>query len=267
MHQYLSPFLSYLLATVIVASPLHVSTAVAKSTKKWAEGVNADNFIEGNLHFFAYHELGHAMISEFDLPVTGREEDAVDRLAIWMMTPEEKTSPPDYLMGAMKGWFLSAEGTVLQDIEWWDSHGTDQQRAFQISCLLYGADVDRYKFVADAAALPEDRRETCAEETALNDKTWDQLLSPKIRAENEARSNVAKVVYQPTEEYKAELDYLKSIGLLEHIQDLVNFNYRFASNMTIEASECGESNAYWHNDSKTLTMCYEMVAEFLNAAK
>jgi hypothetical protein len=54
-----------------------------------ALGVDAASFVEGNLYFLGYHELGHALVSELDLPVVGREEDAVDRLAIWMMTPEE----------------------------------------------------------------------------------------------------------------------------------------------------------------------------------
>lgn len=28
-----------------------------------------------------FHELGHAFISLYDLPITGREEDAVDQFA------------------------------------------------------------------------------------------------------------------------------------------------------------------------------------------
>src|SRR3954469_1446355 len=37
-------------------------------------------FIIGNTLFTLTHELGHAVISEFQLPVIGREEDAADAL-------------------------------------------------------------------------------------------------------------------------------------------------------------------------------------------
>ena len=39
-------------------------------------------FVVGNLLFVATHELGHAVVSEFDLPILGREENAADDFAI-----------------------------------------------------------------------------------------------------------------------------------------------------------------------------------------
>ena len=39
-------------------------------------------FVVGNIVFVATHELGHAVISELDLPVLGREEDTADVFAI-----------------------------------------------------------------------------------------------------------------------------------------------------------------------------------------
>ena len=38
-------------------------------------------FVTGNVLFVLAHETGHALISEFGLPVLGREEDAADSLA------------------------------------------------------------------------------------------------------------------------------------------------------------------------------------------
>ena len=42
----------------------------------------AIEFLIGNMLFVAAHEMGHAVVSEFDLPIVGREEDAADSLAI-----------------------------------------------------------------------------------------------------------------------------------------------------------------------------------------
>jgi len=38
----------------------------------------AKSFALGNTIFFLFHESGHMLVSEFDLPVLGKEEDAVD---------------------------------------------------------------------------------------------------------------------------------------------------------------------------------------------
>jgi hypothetical protein len=42
-------------------------------------------FVVGNALFTLGHELGHAVVSEFNLPVLGREEDAVDAFATFAL--------------------------------------------------------------------------------------------------------------------------------------------------------------------------------------
>lgn len=37
-------------------------------------------------YFVFFHELGHALVDQYDLPITGREEDAVDELATVVVT-------------------------------------------------------------------------------------------------------------------------------------------------------------------------------------
>ncbi len=50
-----------------------------------------DEMTEGAMIVFFFHELGHCLIDVWDLPATGREEDAVDQLAMFVLldgTPE-----------------------------------------------------------------------------------------------------------------------------------------------------------------------------------
>ena len=42
-------------------------------------------YVRANVRFMVLHELGHALVDLFDLPVTGRQEDAVDQLAAILM--------------------------------------------------------------------------------------------------------------------------------------------------------------------------------------
>ena len=41
-----------------------------------------DDYVSGVLSFVFLHELGHALIHELALPITGREEDVADQLAV-----------------------------------------------------------------------------------------------------------------------------------------------------------------------------------------
>jgi len=44
-----------------------------------------DDAVAGAFVFFLFHEVGHALIDVLELPITGREEDAADQLAAWVM--------------------------------------------------------------------------------------------------------------------------------------------------------------------------------------
>jgi hypothetical protein len=53
------------------------------------------------------------------LPVLGREEDAVDRFATFLLTPEggedAESDPSSILIDAMRGWFAASERTELAE--------------------------------------------------------------------------------------------------------------------------------------------------------
>lgn len=232
-----------------------------------SSGVDKDAFIEGNLYFLAYHELGHAFVSEFELPIAGREEDAVDRLAIWMMTPDEG-SEPEYLVGAMQGWFMTAAEVPLSEIAWWDEHGADQQRAFQIACLLYGTDQKQFKGVADKADLPEERRETCEDDAVSNNSVWDQFLADHLRPDDAPKDEAAiTITYANTKNFAGDADYLRELGLLEDLGEFMLTQYDFDRGIKLEGQECGEANSYWNSGTRTLTICYELVAQYRNLAE
>jgi hypothetical protein len=83
----------------------------------------AQLFILGNTVFTLHHELGHALIDQLDLPVLGREEDAVDHLATIMMLPVQAEPVMDRLIvAAADGWaFGNARRNADGDgaVAWW----------------------------------------------------------------------------------------------------------------------------------------------------
>lgn len=244
--------------------------AVAKnhsaSEVSGTEKDNRDEFIFGNIVFVLFHEFGHALISEFELPVLGREEDAVDRFATFLLTPEggedEASDPSTILIDAMRGWFAASERTDLVDIEWSNEHGPDQQRAYQIACLLYGADPKKFGAMAEEVKLPEPRKESCPAEAESNSASWVNVLAPHVLDDGErARTRVA-VSYGLGGEYSRERALLKDSELLEAVASVITETFRLPRDITVNAKQCGEPNAFWDPEAAEVQICYELVREY-----
>lgn len=140
--------------------------------------------------FVFYHELGHAFVDLYDLPVTGKEEDAVDQLAtviaVWSEYPQMAIS------GARLFDALSADSTDPQWADFADEHSLDQQRVANIACWVIGSDPDGVGAELQAAVqLPEDRLVRCEDEWAQIEKSWATLLAPHILEQPEAAAEGA----------------------------------------------------------------------------
>jgi hypothetical protein len=223
-------------------------------------------FVLGNIVFVLFHEVGHALVSEFELPVLGREEDAVDRFATFLLTPEgdedEESDPSTILIDAIRGWFAASKRTELADIEWWGEHGPDQQRAYQIACLLYGADTKKFKKLADEVRLPEERKESCPGEAESNTASWVKVVEPHVLDDGEKPPKRVTVSYGAAGEYSVERDLLKESELLEGIASEVTAAFRLPRKLTIKAQTCGEPNAFWDSEAAEVQICYELVREY-----
>lgn len=250
----------------VVSQSTRVQPATRPAPEPQMSDEDAAKFVAGNLLFVSFHELGHALVSEFGIPVIGRQEDGVDRLAIWMMTPEKSDTAPDpeLLIHSVSGWQKFNPNTSNQQIAWWEAHGTDQQRSYQIGCLLYGSNPPIYKKLADRLMLPPARRASCAREAAENARSWTLVMKPHIRTGGErGLAAPASIVidYAPTREYADEREFLMQLQLLESLRTLV-WLYKFRSGVTLRTQECGEINAFWNPARRTLTVCYELATRY-----
>ncbi|WP_291480047.1 DUF4344 domain-containing metallopeptidase [Corynebacterium sp.] len=123
-----------------------------------------------------YHEAGHALIWELDLPVTGREEDVADQFAAYMLTTDAGSSE-DLVTVAETYALTSAENTGLEDLAFHDSHPLDEQRSVNFLCYAYGAYPHHYRHLVDSGDLPAERAEECEAEYAQLAGAWDSLLA------------------------------------------------------------------------------------------
>lgn len=266
--------LSRVCAAVAVCATALSATAetvrLAPPQAMFKDSTTLQQFVKGTLRFVLLHELGHGLVDLYEIPVLGREEDAADRFATWWLSPDGKEDGTDAI-AAVEWWLASAKanGQKREELAWWDEHGIDEQRGYQIACLLYGADPETMGPLAGRLGLPKARRDSCVPEAARNAASWrahlngqastlihqlDGFIVPvnHIKPESPDTEDAARLVHE--------------FGLLEELQALLNqFKFPEGSVMVrLYAQDCGEPNAFWSPADKAIVLCHELVNQVAN---
>lgn len=151
-----------------------------------AEEVETDEELQetltGAATFITLHEAGHALVDVLEVPVTGREEDAVDQLSAWMLIDGDEEG---YIavLSAAQVFYSDAE---LDDSDFADEHSLDQQRYFNMVCWVYGSDPENSDFLLEDWELPTERAERCEGEFTQLKTSWNRLLSNHRRTSRAA---------------------------------------------------------------------------------
>jgi hypothetical protein len=126
--------------------------------------------------FTLFHELGHLLIDQWNLPVTGREEDAVDEFAAIMLL--EASQGEAALSGARQ---FAADAEDWDALPFWDDHGLDMQRFYNVSCYVYGSDPKQWASIVGGDWLPQERAESCPADYQQKSDAWRTLLQPYLK--------------------------------------------------------------------------------------
>jgi len=252
--------------TPAAPKPHVISPRLAPPQAMSRDAVTLRQFVKGTLRFVILHELGHGLIDVYELPVLGREEDAADRFAIFWLSPDGAGEDGLDAIGAMEWWLASARlsSASRQQLPWWGEHGIDEQRGFQIACLLYGAAPDDFGPLAGRVGIPEARRQGCQVEAYKNQRAWAGLLRPRVSRLKNLDGFLTPTSFEtPTEDNELAGRIIGEMKVLEEVQQIIS---QFASTdasrtITIRARNCGVSNAFWNPARDELTLCYELVNE------
>jgi putative metallopeptidase DUF4344 len=135
-----------------------------------------------------FHELGHGLVDAWQIPITGREEDAVDQLSTLVLIEATENGEQMALEGALT-FKLYADVENGEKI-YWDEHSLDEQRFFDTICLVYGHDVKKYDYLVTNGTLPEERAVGCSEEYVRVNRSWRQLLAPYLKMSERPRTKL-----------------------------------------------------------------------------
>jgi hypothetical protein len=221
-------------------------------------------FITGNMLFVLLHEIAHVAITQMGLPVLGRPEDAADSFAAVGLIRIGSEFSHRVLAEAAKGWFLAdlRDKSTGDTVAYYDEHGLNQQRAYQIVCLMVGSDEDKFNDVAAETKLPKARQESCAGDFSNAAYSWDLLLKPHVRAPDQPKTKIDVVYGEAKGRLEVAAQALRSIQLLETVAEHTAEAFVWPAPFTLEMQTCGFPNARWALATRKLTLCYELAADF-----
>ncbi len=150
------------------------------------EGIEPRDALVGQLLFALMHEFGHAAFDLYNIPILGRQEDAADQFATYVMLQFGGERAQRLIKGAAwsyKGFIkdLNDNPKVTTPLAAFSSdHGAPQQRFYNLACIAYGYDPKIFADVVDNKFLPEHRAKVCQYEYSNLRYAFRKMITPHI---------------------------------------------------------------------------------------
>ena len=226
-------------------------------------------FTVGNMLFVLLHEMAHGLITDLGLPVLGREEDAADGFATVTMLEMKTEFTHGTLVNAAKSWMISAQRSREngESVVYYDAHGLDFERAYNIVCLMVGSDPDQFEDLANETHMPEDRQGTCIGDYSNASWSWNKALTPYMRSPGQERSAYQIEYGKPQGSLDIFERAFRANAFMDRVADRLADRYAWRKPFSIEAQSCGQPGANWNVPSHKVTLCYELADEFVQLYK
>jgi hypothetical protein len=158
-----------------------------------ARGVSREDAVVGGFVQVVLNGMSHAVFDVLEVPVWGREEDAADKLAGFLMLQFGTDIARRLLNGA--AFFFEASDRTWTGSDFADTHGTEAQRFYNYLCIAYGGDPKAFRDFVEGSAtgvqqgqpkalridlLPQRRAEQCHREYNDLQYAFNQTIMPFV---------------------------------------------------------------------------------------
>lgn len=148
--------------------------------------ISPDDAVVGQFLFWTMHEVGHAVINMFKIPLLGREENAADHFAMYLMLQFGNDQAHRWVEGT-----AYTAGGVLKNIrenpqvqtrleKFSSTHELPEQRLYNGLCLAFGADPDLFADLLETGLLPRARSRNCDREYETFDYAFKTEIMPHM---------------------------------------------------------------------------------------
>lgn len=232
-----------------------------------------ETFILANTEFTIFHEIGHAAIHQFDIPVLGLEEDTADFVAAMSMIyghrVEADVRQAELLLMAAEIWIAEwrGQGNYSADRHaYWDVHSLAIQRFYNIVCLVYGSNPEALPDLLDTEALPAERGFVCEKmyEQARRSMQW--VLETYGRDEDRRNPGFGIVIEfeEPATDVQREMmRLLKRSTMVSRLATDISARLAWPQDILLRFARCpGNPDAYYNGRVAEVTICYELLDHF-----
>ncbi len=177
-----------------------VEQMLPKQTTK--EGIEPHEALIGQLVFALLHEFGHAAFDIYDVPVFGRQEDAADEFATYIMLQFGGETAHRLVRGAAYSYlryikdFKDDPKVTRPLVAFSSDHGSPEERFYNLACIAYGYDPQIFHRVIDFDYLPPSRAKVCKYEYSNLRYAFRTLIAPHVDM-NQVKRVIAQSLFVP----------------------------------------------------------------------
>ena len=231
-----------------------------------SHGLTAETALYANGAMIAifFHEMGHMLIRELNLPLTGPEEDVVDEFSSLMLSAGLKASAPEQkyifvgsLIGIASFWKIAAIEKKQKGVTtpYYDEHSPDERRFANILCIGIGADPLQFAPIATREGFSDARMQRCNDDYKRHEAAWEELMEKYEKKKYHGTMGPIEIV---SPKNAALQDYAEQLRLFSPILEGLSKSIKLPRNIPVIAMECGFTNAFYNPNKGTITICYEM---------
>lgn len=238
-----------MLRSLVTACLLTLAAPALGEEFVFPEDQATTDFIANEVIATFYHEVGHGLIDVLKIPVLGKEEDAADTLSVILMDRIWKEeAAAEILRSDAMTYAMNADYSLdeVDPSEFADEHSLDIQRYYSVVCLFYGANPEARRDLAIELELPEHKLESCPDEWAYAAGAWDKVLEGTEPGPGKKGFVMG--------EGQEDLQLAQLIA--EEVLSL-NLMIGLPSEITVWVADCGEANAYYYSEDRSITICNE----------
>lgn len=203
------------------------------------------------------HELGHAVIREFDLMVLGNEETMADAFATHMLTEHFPERAHAAIAARVTSLMIEADEVPRDKWTVRGEHDNDARRAYQIAALAIAADSRKYARIAEIVGMSERELSRARDYGADIHRAWRRTLSPLMMPAGK-RSTEARI--RADEATQAFVD-AGDPSLGSTIESAIK-RIDWHSQVTVDFTG-GNGGAAWNRSNRTIKVNGEYLRRFI----
>lgn len=130
------------------------------------------------VRFVFLHEIAHALIDQYNLPIAGNEEDAADRCSAYINLKELGADGVRAVLAAADAFAIESKQSAESKRNMADEHLLKEQRFYNSLCMIYGSNPAKHSNIVSDGYLPQERAVRCQGEFQRAVDSWINLLGP-----------------------------------------------------------------------------------------